>query len=203
MRAVLTALALCLALAPAADAQQARENGWSTRGVFVFGSYYFDFWRGVSGPAGSHMVSRLEDCSTSDYYCLREQWFSVVLPKRCGEIDVGDAWTVGATTTRVIARVPMTRGPHEIGYQDHALAVATDGNNAIFLLDAERGVQAIYQGWPFHTSAEALAAADRYSPQIARRDARAIALEGRLLDENNGFQPLTRVSPDLFGPCSP
>jgi hypothetical protein len=202
MRTILTALlTLIFAFAPTADAQQRRENGWSERGVFVFGSYYFDFWRGVSAPAGSHMVSTLVDCSTEEFYCLREQWFSVVLPKRCAPIEVGDTWTVGATTTRVVARIPVTRGPHDMGDPDHAFAVATDGYNTVFFYDTQRGVRAIYQGWPFHTSAEAAAQAERYSPQIPRRDARALAAEGRLIEADNGSSPLAIVSPDVFGPC--
>lgn len=200
MRMLLTVLLALILVSPTADAQERRQNGWSERGVFVFGSYYFNFWRGVSGPAGSHMVSTLVDCSTDQFYCLREQWFSIVLPKRCASIEVGDAWTVGATTTRVVARIPITRGPHDMGDPDHAFAVATDGYNTVFFYDTQRGVRAIYQGWPFHTSAEAAAQAER-SPQIPRRDARALAVEGRLLEGDNGIRPLAIVSPDPFGPC--
>ncbi|HRE45020.1 MAG TPA: hypothetical protein PKY87_13760 [Terricaulis sp.] len=147
------------------------------------------------------MVSTLEDCSTEEFYCLREQWFSVVLPKRCAAIEVGDAWTVGDTTTRVVARIPLTRGPHDMGDPDHAFAVATDGYNTVFFYDTQRGVRALYQGWPFHTSAEAVEQAERFSPDIPRRDARARAVEGQLLERDSGIRLFAIVSPDPFGPC--
>jgi hypothetical protein len=194
-------LALTIVLATPAAGQQRRENGWSERGLFVFGAYVFDFWRGFSGPSGSHVISHLEDCSTGDFYCLREQWFTVVLPRTCGEVAVGDTWTVGATTTRVIARVPMIRGIHDVPAEDHAFAIATDGYNTVFLYDGRRGVRSIYQGWPFHTSERAAEQATRYSPEVPRRDARALAEEGRLLDDNSGFHALGLMSPDAFGPC--
>ena len=138
----------------------------------------FDFWRGISGPAGAHSVSQLTDCSNADYYCLREREFSVALPKICRTMNVGDSWAVDGVTTRVITRVTLPGGPHHMPMYEHdGFALASDGHDAVFLYDPPYGVLSIHPG------------------------ARTVAEVGQFSAQGSSLPVLALVSPDSFGPC--
>jgi hypothetical protein len=180
------AVLLALSVGSAMAQVQRRENGWSERGLFIFSpGYSFDFWHQRAGIVGAHTGSVLNDCSNAEYYCLSEGWSAVAAPRLCRPIQIGDAWTVGRVTTRVVARVSVPRDPHH-NPSEHVgvgwILVTDNFPNAAFLYDPPGGIKALYQG---------------------RRDidARAIAEAGRIDDEGDGLNRMNLISPDSLGPC--
>jgi hypothetical protein len=198
----LIAALLTLSIGSAHAQLQRRENGWSERGLFVFGSYVIDFWRGYAAPSGSHMVDRIEDCSNTDFYCIRGHFYPIVLPRACGDWEVGEAWRVGDVTTRVVAHVNIPGDPHHLPFTDHVgYALATDGYNAVFLYDAPYGVKSIHPGWPTTTDPARAEQQARSARNLPRVDAREVAIAGGLSAEASGLTALHLLSPDSFGPC--
>lgn len=97
------------------------SNGWSKRGVFAFYDLVLDFEKQeeVIGPNSS----RLKDCSDRSYYCAYASIISIVLPKKCMLVKVGDVWSHERLKTRVLSS-------YEIG----AASLETFGPRRMYLL---------------------------------------------------------------------
>lgn len=162
--------------APAATAPAA--SGWSERGVFVLGSLVFDI-RGSFFRAGP-FVGRIEDCSNSEFYCLRTLDFELVLPRNCGAIAVGDVWRVGEAETHVLHY--DTSGVLPRAY------LGNPNRRSIVYHYGVNGVGAIYWDYTGQNDLVALAAAGSIEGWF-----RGSAVRHQIYNELITF--------DSFGPC--
>lgn len=182
---VVVLLTASIVVSPSTAQVQRRENGWSERGLFVFSpGYFFDFWLQRAGVYGAHMSSQLTDCSNADYYCLREGWFAVTVPRVCQTLHVGDSWTVDGVTTRVVARTPTFRDPHNYPPGDYFVWILTTDSlpNTAYLYDPPFGIKALYQG-------------------SQGTNARAIAEAGQIDADGDDLNRLNLISTDSLGWC--
>lgn len=122
------------------------SNGWSERGVFVFGSLPIDFEAGYL-RFGRGLVE-VKDCSTDDYYCMSSSQLSVVLPRKCSQWEGTDVVASHAVTTMTVLKSENSSA-NQIARNklngEVRLLLTEGGNPFLFLYDRTLGVKSIFR----------------------------------------------------------
>ncbi len=158
--------------------------------MFVFGYLTIDFQRHTAVTVPDRaigMFGGLINCSNDDYYCAKSRHVSLVLPKVCRPLKVGDSFILAGVTTTVLAEVSnglANIGIHSMGPKSEYLLGDDTMPDKIYVYWGTGGITRIYDGLGTNLVQRA-----RAGEPIADDQHRFFA---------NGLLTL-----DPFGPCRP
>jgi hypothetical protein len=183
---VMTILGIWVALMSCSGAEAMgspdASASWSPRGVFAFGNLVFDFQKKleVFGPVTTTLV----DCSTNNYFCAYAEYLHIVLPKRCGKFDVGEAWAANGVETKILStRIEQHNfGVHSYSPSTVLLLGSPKFPGTVYEYEVGSGVRGIY-----------LAKDDE--------DLVALALKGGISVVSPASRYFQLVTLDPFGAC--